>query len=94
MINSIRRIILSEIPNVAFKKVVVRKNNTNCHNEFIKHRILLPIFRNDTFKIKTLIKICKKEIIFLQKILLFQYLKYVNKNQNLNIIMNKTLKIF
>ena len=35
LVNSIRRIILSEIPNVAFKKVVVTKNNTNCHNNFI-----------------------------------------------------------
>lgn len=54
LVNSIRRIILSEIPNVVFKKVTIVKNNTNCHNEFIKHRIsLLPIYRNKHFKINT-----------------------------------------
>ena len=54
LVNSIRRIILSEIPNAVFKKVTIMKNNTNCHNEFIKHRVsLIPIFRNKNFKIKS-----------------------------------------
>ena len=54
LINSLRRILLSELPNIVFKKIDIKKNNTNCHNEFIKHRInLLPIFRNHNWKIKT-----------------------------------------
>ena len=52
LVNCIRRILLSEIPNVAFKKVTVNKNTTLAHNEFIKHRInLIPIYREKNFKI-------------------------------------------
>ena len=54
LINSVRRIILSDIPNVAFKNVTIHKNTTLAHNEFIKHRInLIPIYRNKNFKIKS-----------------------------------------
>ena len=44
--NAIRRIILSEIPNVAFyeKDINVLENKSELHNEFIAHRTsLLPI---------------------------------------------------
>ena len=53
IINSLRRIILSELPNVGFffnpndftnKDIDVLHNNTPLHNEFIQHRIsLIPI---------------------------------------------------
>ena len=51
IINSIRRILLSRIPSVAFvtKRVngdlIVNKNNTSLHNEFLLHRIsLIPLY--------------------------------------------------
>lgn len=54
IINALRRVILSEIPNVGFyfnpnnfkepKDINVIENNTPLHNEFIQHRIsLIPI---------------------------------------------------
>lgn len=52
--NAIRRIILSEIPNVAFyeKDINVLENKSELHNEFIAHRTsLLPIYRDPRFKI-------------------------------------------
>ena len=53
--NSIRRIILSEIPCVVFKttphkenKVYIEKNTTRMNNELIKQRLAcIPIFIND-----------------------------------------------
>jgi len=54
LINSVRRTLLSDIPNVVFDKVVIHNNKTNAHNEFIKHRIkLIPIYRNEFWKILT-----------------------------------------
>lgn len=54
LINSLRRTILSDIPNVVLKNIIITKNTTSCHNEFIIHRIkLLPIFRNKSFLIET-----------------------------------------
>ena len=58
IINSIRRILLSRIPSVAFvtKRVggdlIVNKNNTSLHNEFLLHRIsLIPLYIDPkTFK--------------------------------------------
>lgn len=51
IINSMRRILLSRIPSVAFvtKRVggdlIVNKNNTSLHNEFLLHRIsLIPLY--------------------------------------------------
>ena len=52
--NAVRRIILSEIPNVAFyeKDIHVLENKSELHNEFIAHRTsLLPIYRDPRFKI-------------------------------------------
>ena len=52
--NAIRRIILSEIPNVAFyeKDINVLENKSELHNEFIAHRTsLLPIYRDPRLKI-------------------------------------------
>jgi DNA-directed RNA polymerase alpha subunit/DNA-directed RNA polymerase subunit L len=52
--NAIRRISLSEIPNVAFyeKDINVLENKSELHNEFIAHRAsLLPIYRDARFKI-------------------------------------------
>jgi len=54
IINSIRRVILSDIPNVGFffdpnnftddKHINITINNTPLHNEFLQHRIaLIPI---------------------------------------------------
>lgn len=52
-VNSIRRIIISEIPNVAINydstytddnDIIINKNTTSLHNEFLAHRIsLLPL---------------------------------------------------
>lgn len=45
IVNALRRIIISEIPNVALSDVVVINNNTDYHNEFLSHRIsMLPVF--------------------------------------------------
>ena len=50
IINSIRRILLSRIPSVAFVTksdgdLIVNKNNTSLHNEFLLHRIsLIPLY--------------------------------------------------
>jgi len=46
LVNSIRRIILSEIPTIAFdpKDVKIIENTGNLHNEFLTHRIsMIPI---------------------------------------------------
>jgi DNA-directed RNA polymerase alpha subunit/DNA-directed RNA polymerase subunit L len=53
IVNAIRRIILSELPNVAFyfdpydvdnNDIVIKNNNSVLHNEFLAHRIsLIPI---------------------------------------------------
>ena len=55
LVNSIRRCLLSEIPNVGFcpKNTSIIENTSVAHNEFIKHRIsLLPINRHN-LKIKS-----------------------------------------
>lgn len=54
IVNSIRRIILTDIPNLGFmgeevndieSSIIIHKNNGPLHNEFMKHRIgLIPIF--------------------------------------------------
>ena len=78
LINSVRRIILSDIPNVAFKNVTIRKNTTLAHNEFIKHRInLIPTYIEIRIsKLKVFgTMIYKKENIVLKKMLLYQYSK-------------------
>ncbi len=52
--NAVRRIVLSEIPNVAFyeKDVNILENKSELHNEFIAHRAsLLPIYRDSRLKI-------------------------------------------
>ena len=52
--NAIRRIILSEIPNVGFyeKDITILENKSELHNEFIAHRAsLLPIYRDQRLKI-------------------------------------------
>lgn len=49
-INTIRRVILSSIPTVAFRTddnsdFIIEKNNTSLHNEFLAHRIsLIPLY--------------------------------------------------
>lgn len=57
-VNAFRRIILSEIPNVAVgydvnshdnKDVVIRKNTSALHNEFLSHRVsLIPLCFDET----------------------------------------------
>ena len=52
--NALRRIILSEIPNIGFyeKDIKVIENKSELHNEFIAHRTsLLPIYRDPRMKI-------------------------------------------
>ena len=52
--NAIRRITLSEIPNIGFyeKDINILENKSELHNEFIAHRAsLLPIYRDQRFKI-------------------------------------------
>ena len=53
-INSIRRVLLSSIPSVAFRTdnisdIIIEKNNTSLHNEFLSHRIsLIPLYIDPT----------------------------------------------
>ena len=59
LVNSIRRIILSEVPTVGFKiesyedsDIKIIKNTSSLHNEFLIHRISeIPIYieNTDTF---------------------------------------------
>ena len=57
LINSIRRIILSDIPNISFddkKKdsIQIIENSSQAHNEFIKHRLsLVPLTKKNLFNI-------------------------------------------
>ena len=53
IINSLRRVLLSSIPTVAFRTkinqsdLIIKKNNTSLHNEFISDRIgLIPLYIN------------------------------------------------
>ena len=53
IINGIRRTLLSSIPTVAFRTdnevsdIIIKKNNTSLHNEFLSHRIsLIPLYIN------------------------------------------------
>ncbi len=53
IINGIRRTLLSSIPTVAFRTddgnsdMIIKKNNTSLHNEFLSHRIsLIPLYIN------------------------------------------------
>ena len=53
IINSLRRVLLSSIPTVAFRTkinqsdLMIQKNNTSLHNEFISDRIgLIPLYIN------------------------------------------------
>jgi DNA-directed RNA polymerase subunit L len=53
IVNSLRRILLSSIPRVAFRTniddsdIIVVKNDTSLHNEFMLHRIsLIPLYFN------------------------------------------------
>ena len=53
-INSIRRVLLSSIPSIAFRTdnisdIIIEKNNTSLHNEFLSHRIsLIPLYIDPT----------------------------------------------
>ena len=51
IVNSIRRVLLSSIPTVGFRTddknsdIIIKKNNTSLHNEFLSHRIsLIPLY--------------------------------------------------
>ena len=51
IVNSLRRVLLSSIPTVAFctkineSDLIIKKNNTSLHNEFIADRIgLIPLY--------------------------------------------------
>jgi DNA-directed RNA polymerase subunit L len=52
IVNSLRRILLSEIPCIAFrveedstKDLIINENNTSLHNEFILHRLsMIPLY--------------------------------------------------
>ena len=53
IVNSLRRVLLSSIPTVAFRTkinqsdLLIKKNNTSLHNEFISDRIgLIPLYIN------------------------------------------------
>lgn len=44
-LNSLRRIMISEVPSIAIERIVLETNTTSVHDEFLAHRIgLLPIF--------------------------------------------------
>ena len=53
IINSLRRVLISSIPTIAFRTkinnsdIIIQKNNTSLHNEFILDRIgLIPLYIN------------------------------------------------
>tara|TARA_B100000519_G_scaffold193224_1_gene195560 strand:+ start:377 stop:1627 length:1251 start_codon:yes stop_codon:yes gene_type:complete len=53
IVNSLRRVLLSSIPSIAFRTkidqsdIIIKKNNTSLHNEFISDRIgLIPLYIN------------------------------------------------
>ena len=49
IINGIRRTLLSNINSVGIPDVIIDKNNTSIHNEFIKQRVsLIPLFLDPT----------------------------------------------
>lgn len=48
IINSLRRICLAEVPTIAFDKIIINKNDSVLHNEFLEHRLeLIPIVSNN-----------------------------------------------
>lgn len=55
IVNSIRRIILSDYENYALneKNIIINQNNTILHNEILRHRLsLVPINTNEEIKIE------------------------------------------
>ena len=63
LVNGIRRILLRDIPIVAFDidNIKININNTSVHNEFLSHRISLVPIDNHLFKIKSFYNSSKKE---------------------------------
>lgn len=85
IINSIRRILLSRIPSVAFvtnremSDLKVIKNNTSLHNEFLLHRIsLIPLYIDP--------EVFNKGLLF--------HLKVENKSNQLRPITAKDFNIY
>ena len=75
--NSLRRVMLSNIPVVAFndkweddlniRKIVITKNTSGIHNEFLSHRLsMVPIcmYKNDMLTVKTYFKNGKRNFVF------------------------------
>jgi DNA-directed RNA polymerase subunit L len=64
VVNSLRRVILSNIDQLVFRgfphaenQLMIEKNNTKFNNEFLKHRIQsVPIFESDSSKFENLVK--------------------------------------
>jgi len=85
IINGIRRTLLSTIPSVAFRTerdnsdLIVLKNNTSLHNEFILHRLsLIPLYIDP--------EVFKKGLLF--------HLKVENKTNQLKPITAKDIEIY
>lgn len=52
ILNSIRRITIAEIPTMAFDKIIINKNDSVLHNEFLQHRLeLIPLISHNIEKI-------------------------------------------
>lgn len=57
IVNSLRRVLMSDISNYAFDEIDIKENTTIFHNEFIEHRIgLIPIIMGGQMTFRLSIK--------------------------------------
>lgn len=92
--NSLRRVLLSNIPVTAFddtwidddskRSIVIKKNTSGLHNEFLAHRLsLIPIcmYNNELFKIKTKFIENKRSFSFVKSVRPKFFIKIKNNSE-------------